>query len=181
MNANRRLFVGGALAAAVGAGVFWWRPPRPAAHGATPPPLAAPAASDFWSQTFASLDGQALRTADWRGRPLLLNFWATWCAPCVTEMPMLDRFHATQPEGGMRTLALALDDAEKVRAFVATHHLRLPIAVAEGGGLALSKALGNDKGGLPYSIVFDRAGNVAHRKSGALAESDLAAWLAAVV
>ena len=77
--------------------------------------------------------------AGWRGRPLLLNFWATWCGPCVVEMPLLDRFAREQAAGGWRVLALAVDQADPVRRFVAERTLRLPVAMPAASG-SISRA-----------------------------------------
>lgn len=177
---RRVVLLGAAVAAgAAGVGLQLWREPsggRPTAARAGAHAGDAAAASTFWAATFQAPDGRALRADAWRGRPLLVNFWATWCAPCVTELPMLDRFHAVQGSHGLPVLAVAIDAGDKVQRFVAERALKLPVAIAESGGVGLARALGNDKGGLPYSIVFDRAGNLAHRKMGLLTEADLEAW-----
>ena len=104
---NRRLVVlagAGLAAAAIGAGTAW----RRARHDAED--AGAPEVSiDIWGLEFKSVDGAPVKMAGWRGRPLLLNFWATWCGPCVVEMPLLDRFARQQSPVGWRVLALAVD------------------------------------------------------------------------
>ena len=116
--------------------------------------------------------------ADWRGRPLLLNFWATWCAPCVTEMPLLDRFASERAASGWRVLALALDQADPVRRFVAERKLGLPVALAGSDGFALSRALGNVHGALPFTAVFDSSGARTDHTLGTVSADLLDRWVA---
>nr|WP_217703985.1 TlpA disulfide reductase family protein [Schlegelella koreensis] len=113
-----------------------------------------------------------------RGRPLVVNFWATWCVPCVEEMPLLDRFHAEQRAKGWQVLAIAIDNAQAVGAFVKQHALALPVALGGYGGVELTRRLGNTAGGLPYSVLFDSHGRVRERKTGALTAADLERWKA---
>ena len=159
-----------AVAAAAGGGTAWWRGrPRGDAAVAAPP--------DLWSLTFPNLDGTTLRMADWRGRPLLLNFWATWCGPCVTEMPLLDRFSKERASSGWRVLALAIDRGEKVGKFVTERSLTLPVALAGAEGIDLSRGLGNTLGALPFSVLFDSPGAPVARQLGALTPELLARWV----
>ena len=160
-----------ALAAAAGGGTAWWRRARTSDDSGELTP------TDLWSLTFQNLDGTSLRMADWRGRPLVLNFWATWCGPCVTEMPLLDRFAKEQSSSGWRVLALAIDRIELVRHFVAERSLALPIALAGGEGLDLSRALGNKLGTLPFSVVFDSVGDQVAHQLGAVSPELLARWV----
>jgi thiol-disulfide isomerase/thioredoxin len=164
-----------ALAAAAGGGTAWWR--GHAAGGTAGETAAAPAPIDLWSLTFRDLEGAPLRMAEFRGRPLVLNFWATWCGPCVTEMPLLDQFATARAGSGWRVLALAIDQVEPVRRFATERALRLPIALAGGDGIDLSRSLGNSLGGLPFSVVFDSAGAPVDRRLGALDADVLARWV----
>jgi len=169
---KRRPLVLGAAALAVvaGAGTALWR----ARVGNEPEP---PAAIDLWTLTFERLDGTRLAMAEWRGRPLLLNFWATWCAPCVVEMPLLDRFASERAASGWRVLALALDRAEPVRRFVADRKLALPVALAGSEGFSLSRALGNVHGALPFTAVFDSAGTRTDHTLGTVSADLLSRWV----
>ena len=135
---------------------------------------------DIWSLTFDGVDAGPIALAGWRGRPLLLNFWATWCGPCVVEMPLLDRFAKEQSDGGWRVLALAVDQADPVRRFVAERALRLPVALAGGVGLDLSRQLGNLGGGLPFTAVFDSSGAAVKRHLGAVSRDLLASWMKSI-
>jgi thiol-disulfide isomerase/thioredoxin len=172
---NRRaVMVGGVAVAAVAAGVgsAWWRGKQ---NGpAVQPAGAAPA--DIWALRFDQPGGGELALAKFRGQPLLLNFWATWCPPCVTEMPLLDRFHAEQQARGWQVIGLAVDSPTPVREFLAKKPMRFPIGLAGLGGVELVQALGNASGALPFSVVFDRKGAAIHTKLGALHEADLAEW-----
>ena len=135
---------------------------------------------DIWSLAFEDVDAGSIALAGWRGRPLLLNFWATWCGPCVVEMPLLDRFAVEQGAAGWRVLALAVDQADPVRRFVAERALRIPVAIAGSVGLDLSRRLGNVGGGLPFTAVFDSAGTAVKRHLGAVNRNLLDGWMKAV-
>jgi len=173
---NRRLVVlagAGLAAAAIGAGTAW----RRARHDAED--AGAPEVSiDLWALEFQSVDGAPIKMAAWRGRPLLLNFWATWCVPCVVEMPLLDRFARDQPPRGWQVLALAVDQPDPVRRFIAERTLTLPVAVAGAIGLELSRQLGNGGGGLPFTAAFDSTGAAVQRRLGAVSTDLLAQWKA---
>ncbi len=156
---SRRLLLAGAGAGAalVGGALAWRRSPANAP---------SPAAEAFWSRRFAGIDGQELDVARWRGKPLLLNFWATWCPPCVKELPEINQFHGEAKAKGWQVLGLAVDQAEPVRAFLKKTPLDFPIALAGPQGLALARDLGNPAGGLPFSVVFNEQGEISWRRMG---------------
>ena len=113
-----------------------------------------------------------------RGRPLLVNFWATWCPPCVTEMPMLDSFHRTRGADGWQVVGLAIDGPTPVREFLRQRPVGFPIGLAGLTAVELTRRLGNAGGGLPFTVVVGADGQVLARKLGALAAGDLAGWAA---
>lgn len=161
---RRDLWLGAsALAALAGAGLSG------CSRGAEPP-------AAFWSQSWDKPDGQPLAAADLRGRPLLVNFWATWCPPCVEELPLLDQFYQSRRAQGWQLLGLAIDQPSAVRTFLARRPLSFPIGLAGLGGTELSRELGNSNGGLPFSVLFDPAGRLVERKLGRLHAEDLERW-----
>ncbi|HRD72411.1 MAG TPA: TlpA disulfide reductase family protein [Aquimonas sp.] len=147
----------------------------------TPPPPGTPMlavgdmASDF---QLADLQGQMQTLAQWRGKAILLNFWATWCPPCIEEMPLLDGAHA--PEGdGLMVIGVALDDGAAVQQFLAKNPVSYPILLAGDTAEAdLSTRFGNSKSVLPYSVLIGRDGRVLAQKFGLIRPHDLEAWQA---
>lgn len=164
MNRRHLLWGGSAAAAALaGLGAWFWRE------------RGAPTV-DPWSLALDAPDGSRLALASLRGKPLVMNFWATWCPPCIREMPALDRFHRDFSGKGWQVLGIAADSADKVRDFLTKTPISFPIAVAGFGGVELSRQLGNLSGGLPYTVVFDRQGRVMHRHMGETRYEQLAGW-----
>ena len=160
------------LATATGTGVRLWRVRREDDDDASDGTVA----TDVWSLSFARLDGSTLSMAGLRGKPLLLNFWATWCAPCIVEMPLLDRFAREHGAERWNVLALAVDQPDPVRRFIAERTLRLPIAMAGAAGLDLSRQLGNRNGGLPFTAAFGANGGKLGQHLGAVSAELLASW-----
>ncbi len=155
----------GAVAAAAGAGVAWWKW-RPADVGSD-------AAAKLWPMSFDTPSGTSLAMQSLRGRPLLLNFWATWCPPCVEEMPLLDAFYKENSAKNWHVLGLAIDQPSAVRTFLEKNRISYPIGMAGLGGTELTKAFGNLSGGLPFTVVIGAAGEVLQRRMGRVTAAEL--------
>nr|WP_315465563.1 TlpA disulfide reductase family protein [uncultured Rhodoferax sp.] len=132
----------------------------------------------FWAQEWQTPQDTTLSMAGFKGRPVLVNFWATWCPPCVDELPLLDSFHKEQGSRGVQVLGLAIDRKEAVLPFLQKLPLSFPVAMAGLSGADLGRALGNITGGLPFSVLVASDGSVAQRKMGRVSSADLAAWAA---
>ncbi len=163
------LFAGaGAAALAIGARWRWTQDSAPSNR----------ADAELWVQRWPTPDGAGFAMTSLRGRPLVMNFWATWCPPCVRELPMLDRFHRDTASHGWQVLALAVDEAGPVRQFLQRTPLTLPIALAGAAGLDWSQRLGNTGGGLPFTVALNARGEVVQRKIGEIGEEELRRWAA---
>jgi len=127
--------------------------------------------------SFPDLDGRTRRLSEWRGKILVCNFWATWCAPCREEIPLLIATREKYGPSGVEIVGIAIDNASKVSEFTTSFRIPYPILLADANGLDLMRKLGNGSGGLPYTVVADRLGALVHRKLGALKEKEVAAIL----
>jgi len=130
-------------------------------------------AAELLAARYPDTDGRVRRLLDWRGRVLLCNFWATWCAPCREEVPMLVAAKQQWAARGFEVVGIGIDSADKIREFSKIYHINYPLLVADGSALELLRKLGNRGGGLPYSVVLDRTGSIAQRHLGALTAADL--------
>ena len=121
---------------------------------------------------------QALAAAGFKGRPLLINFWATWCPPCIEELPLIEAFYRQNSSNGWQVLGIAADKKSSVASFLIKMPLSFPIAIAGLEGVAVSRSLGNLAGGLPFTVVLGRDGQVIQRKIGQIQPEDLHNWAA---
>ena len=111
----------------------------------------------------ADLDGELREAADWDGQVVLLNFWATWCAPCREEMPELRELSREYREQGLTVVGIAtLDDQAAVQEFVDQLDIRYPILVGMDEAMEVAQQYGNNRATLPYTVLVDRAGRVRH-------------------
>ena len=114
----------------------------------------------------------------WRGRPLLINVWASWCGPCIEEMPELQRFSAKQGANGVQVVGIALDDPDAVRAFLQRVPVDYPILIDTAGPADASVSLGNRKGVLPYSVLIGADGTLLERRVGPFVPGELDVFVA---
>lgn len=182
---RRSWLMAGVGAAAAVAGVAWQRWPREPngieAGSDAPLATAAPgaaAAGSLWQMSFEKPAGGMFAMASLLGQPLLLNFWATWCPPCVKEMPELELFSKQFAPQGWRVVGLAVDNPKAVREFLARTPVSYTIGLAGFEGSELSRSLGNQQSGLPYTVAFGRDGKVIQRKAGAATLEELSRWTA---
>lgn len=142
-----------------------------------PPQVTLPAAeSELWRLELGTPEGAMLSLAALRGKPLLLNFWATWCPPCVAELPLLSSFYQEHKVNGWQVVGLAVDQLAPVKQFLNQKSVTFPVAMAGLQGIEVSRSLGNLSGGLPFTVVLGADGFVAHRKMGKVTAEDLRAW-----
>lgn len=124
-----------------------------------------------------TLDGEAIALPGaYAGRPLLINLWASWCGPCIVEMPELDRYAASQGANGTQVVGIALDDADAVRAFLQRTPVAYPILIDVAGPRDSSVQLGNPKGVLPFTVLVGADGRVLKQKLGPFQHGEIDAW-----
>jgi thiol-disulfide isomerase/thioredoxin len=177
---RRRLLLGGVAgtAALAGVGLAVWHRPNPASAVGKVDAAGSDDLTALWALQVAQPQGGELALASLRGKPLLINFWATWCAPCLREMPEIDRFHREFSPRGWQVLGLAIDGPTPVREFLARVKIGFPIGLAGLDGTDLIHGLGNSQGGLPFSVMISAGGQLLNRKMGATTFDELAGWAA---
>ena len=123
------------------------------------------------------LDGNVVELPKrYAGRPILINLWASWCGPCIREMPELQRFAAEQGANGTQVVGIALDDAASVEAFLQRTPVTYPILLDVPGPADAGVSLGNPKGVLPYSVLVSADGRLLKQRIGPFAEGEISAW-----
>lgn len=124
------------------------------------------------------LDGREHSLADWKGRVILLNFWATWCPPCQVEVPDLIDYQARYADQGLSVVSIGLDEERKLRNFVRSLGINYTVLVADGhANLGLLRVWGNHEGTLPYSVVIDRDGHLVYGKAGILNRANVETYV----
>jgi thiol-disulfide isomerase/thioredoxin len=118
------------------------------------------AVSALWNITLSDQKGKAFPLAQFKGKLLILNFWATWCEPCRDEMPEISELATAHPE--IAVLGVAIDEAAAVHEFVESTPVSYPLLIAENEGMPLAETLGNNKGVLPYTVIVSAQGEITH-------------------
>jgi thiol-disulfide isomerase/thioredoxin len=136
-------------------------------------------ATPLFATSATDVDNQPVALDTLRGKPLVVNFWARWCGPCRKEIPDLVEMNGKYRGKGLVIVGLAVEDAdsrEAVRDFAKAYEVDYRVLLAGvGKGVELMKALGNDKAGLPFTVVIDRSGKVVAKKLGAMSKAEMEA------
>lgn len=134
------------------------------------PPAPTPAAILF-GQSLPDLQGKIQPLSQWQGKTLIVNFWASWCAPCVKEMPELSALQQDIKAQGVQIIGIGIDSEEKIREFSARHPVSYPLYVSGMEGIELGRMMGNTRGGLPFTLLLDSNGKL---KKSYLGQLDMA-------
>ena len=183
MRPGLRLVLVMLCAGALGLGArAWYEQQRPALPAPMPVPEGVRAAQPGERPDairLPDLDGNIVELAAIApGRPLLVNVWASWCGPCIEEMPELQRFATAQGAAGVQVVGLALDEAAAVRAFLQQVPVDYPILLDTPGPADASVLLGNSRGLLPYTVLLDADRRVLRQKLGPFKHGEVDAWAA---
>jgi thiol-disulfide isomerase/thioredoxin len=166
---NRRQFLlGGSIAiiaAAAGALIANWRTSvGSASHEAV---------KALFEREWFSPDQKPISTVDWKNKVLVVNFWASWCPPCVEEMPALDKIQGEYDPKNMLIIGIGIDSPSNIRQFIETTIISYPIVLGGLGGNEINKMLGNPSGALPFTVVINSKGEIKSRKLGKISEDEL--------
>ncbi|HYP67139.1 MAG TPA: TlpA disulfide reductase family protein [Thiobacillaceae bacterium] len=122
---------------------------------------------------FKDLNGQRQPLSQWRGKALVVNFWATWCPPCRAEIPGFIELHRELAGQGVQFVGIAIDQGDKVRDFARELGVNYPLLIGEGDALELQRELGNQTGGLPFTVVLDFEGRLVTQHQGGFSAKQL--------
>ena len=168
------LILGLAVLAAAAGGYIDHRKQQPAAMDSTLIGQSLPALS------LPDLDGKLHRLSDYRGHRVLLNFWASWCGPCLDEMPALTQAQQKFGDHAPIVIGIAMDDSIHVQAFLEEHPVNYPILLGNLAPPSTSLQLGNTREVLPYSVLIDTDGRILATHAGALSAAQLEGWLSPI-
>ena len=132
-----------------------------------------PAVKAFFANPWQAPDGKTVDTQKWQGKVLVVNFWASWCPPCVEEMPTLDKLQKEFFQQNVLFVGIGIDSPSNIREFLEKTTVGYPIMIGGLEGSNLSKQLGNSQGALPYTIVINAKGKATYSKLGKISEDDV--------
>jgi thiol-disulfide isomerase/thioredoxin len=169
MNRTGRLVLFAAVATAALVAGFMLSPSRQTGPAVPPPATAA----SLMQAALPDLAGQSQPLSQWNGRVLVVNFWATWCAPCREEIPALIRVQDKLGPKGLQIVGIAIDQAERVRPYTAQMRINYPVLIGELEAMDLAQQAGNQNGGLPFTVILDRSGKPVRTELGGLNQEKL--------
>jgi len=126
----------------------------------TPAVPQAPAVANLFAQSMVEASGKHAPLSQWRGKPLIVNFWATWCGPCVQEMPELNALHSEIVKKDIHVIGIGIDSQDSIMQFAQKYKISYPLYVAGTNGTSLLRQFGNDAGGLPFTVLIGADGQV---------------------
>jgi thiol-disulfide isomerase/thioredoxin len=143
-------------------------PPGPgsATHSLVPQPLQTVRQLPEFS--LRDVSGETLHSTRWNGKVLVLNFWATWCPPCLQEIPRFVQLQQELGPRGLQFVGIAVDDPQAVQAYAAGADVNYPLLLGDESSIELSRQLGNRFQALPFSAIFDRNGRLLYTQTGQL-------------
>ncbi|MGS0743322.1 TlpA family protein disulfide reductase [Glaciimonas sp. GG7] len=139
----------------------------------TPSTPEAPAVVNLFAQSMVEANGKDAPLSQWKGKPLIINFWATWCGPCVEEMPELNALHAELVEKNISVIGIGIDSQDNIAKFAEKYKITYPLYVAGINGTALLRQFGNDVGGLPFTVLIGADGQVKKMYMGSIKFDEL--------
>ncbi len=132
-----------------------------------------PAIKAFFANPWQTADGKSVKTEAWQGKVLVVNFWASWCPPCVEEMPTLDLLQKDFLQQNVLFVGIGIDSPSNIREFLKNTPVSYPIVIGGLEGSALSKQMGNTSGALPYTLIINSKGKAVYSKLGKISEDEL--------
>ena len=131
--------------------------------------------AQLMAASLPDVEGRSQALAQWQGKVMVVNFWATWCRPCLEEIPEFIRMQEKLGNQGLQFVGIAIDDTIKVREFALKYRMNYPVLIGEMGAIELARVAGNEQGGLPFTVILDRRGRLIGTELGGLNEQKLTA------
>ncbi len=167
------LVAAGLIAAALGMGLANLRySPKPAQDSAI---------EEFFKQELRSPSGEIHQTANWRGKILVINYWASWCPPCVEEMPELVRSQTKYATKNVLFVGIGVDSPPNIREFLSKTPVNYPIVLGGLEGSNWAKSMGNPSSGLPFTVIVNEKGANIKSKISKITEAELSSWIDSVI
>jgi len=123
------------------------------------------------------LAGQSHTIGEWQGKILVINFWATWCPPCLEEIPAFIKLQKQYGQQGVQFIGIAIDDDFAIEDFMKTTPLNYPNLMGQEQGISLAEQLGNRSGAIPFTVIVNQQGQIVHRQPGELSTEKLVSIL----
>ncbi|AOK18217.1 redoxin [Burkholderia cepacia] len=175
MNMKRMLALAVVAAAAVAGGLaagHWFRG-GPAENVAEAAPAPGDAVAQLWAAALTDADGKPATLASFKGQKVVVNFWASWCGPCVEEMPELVALSHQYKQKGIRFIGIGVDSEQNVKNFLQKVKVDYPVFVSGYAGADLARNFGNTAGALPFTVVIDQTGKIRETKLGQIQPAEL--------
>jgi thiol-disulfide isomerase/thioredoxin len=173
MKKNVLLFTGVGLLFAVGGAFLGMQKFEPV-------PAEGSAVSALLAQSLPDTEGKTQPLSQWKDKALVVNFWATWCAPCVDEMPELSALQAEVAPSNIQILGIGIDSSNNIAQFASKYKIAYPLYTGGLDATELSRQFGNKAGGLPFTVLVGRDGQIKKTYLGRLKMQELRKDLAAL-